>query len=191
MIKLNSIPAIVLVAMLAGMSPCLLAEIDQLEDMETPGMDSSIEGWEFQEDAVNLPDYPDFNKLLKVRIDASFGGLKYFIDPASIRIGRDDVVLLTVVITSSRGAKNVMFEAYRCDTREYKRIAYGTSKNEFYTLADPQWEAAYRATGKAQDYRRELLTTYLCNTHREPLPREEIIRLIKYPSFRDDSERMF
>ena len=167
------------------------AEVDQLKDLETPETNSSFEEWEFSEDAVNIPDYPDFDNLLKVKIDASLGQLDYFIDPESLSIGRDEVVLLTVVITSSRGAKNVVYEGYRCDTREYKTFAYGTSNKSFYTLPDSQWKAIMRSRGNTQDYRRELVTTYLCDIYRLPLPKKEILRQIKYPSFRNDDGRMF
>ena len=167
------------------------AEVEELKDLEAPGFNENIEEWEFTEDAVNLPDYPNFDNLLKVRIDASGGLFDYSIDPDSLSIGRDGVVLVTVVISSSRGARNVVFEGYRCDTREYKTFAYGTSSNSFYSLPDSQWKEILRVTGSSQDYRRELVTTYLCSIYRQALPREEILRLIKYPSFRNDDGRMF
>ena len=161
---------------MSGLSPNTFAELEQLEIDAGSEVNPNVQDWEFEEDAVVLPDYPDFDKLLKVNIDASFGQFKYAVDPASISIGRDGVVALTMVITSSRGGKNVLFEAYRCDTREYKTIAYGTSSKSFYATYDPQWKMIYRTSGNAQDYRREMVTTYLCNIHREAMPKEEIIR---------------
>jgi len=168
------------------------AEIEQLEDVELPDHAGSFEEWQFQEDAIELPAFPDFDKLKKIRIDASQGRLKYFIDPASLKIGMDNVVLATIVITSARGARNVLFDGYRCDTREYKTYAYGTSNNTFYEMVDPQWKKIMRTTGAAaQDFRRELVTVYFCDLMHTPLGREEILRLIEYPDFRNDEGRMF
>jgi hypothetical protein len=166
------------------------ADTDQFgsEDFD---VNSDVEEWQFQEDVVNLPDFPDFDKLKKVQIDASHGQLQYFIDPKSLKIGRDGVVLATVVITSGSGAKNILFEGYRCDTREYKTFAYGTTKNTFYELADSQWKRVMRTSGTAQDFRRELLAVYFCGADRLYLEPDEIVRLIDYPGFRDDDGRDF
>ena len=111
--------------------------------------------------------------------------MKFFIDPASLKIGRDEVVLVTTIITSERGARNVLFEGYRCDTREHKTLAYGTSSNTFYEVPDAQWESIRRTRGTNQDFRRELVTTYFCDIQRLPLTRDEILRQIKYPSYTD------
>ena len=81
------------------------AEIEQLSDDLNP----DVKDWAFEEDVYDLPAYPDFDKLQRVQIDASFGGMKFFIDPVSLKIGRDEVVLVTTVITSRRGARNVLF----------------------------------------------------------------------------------
>ena len=177
--------------MLTGLSPCAYAEVEQIQDFEAPDANSTVEEWEFIEDAVNLPKYPDTDNLLKVNIDASLGKFDYFIDPDSLSIGRDDVVAVTVVITSSRGAKNVMFEGYRCDTREYKTFAYGTTNKSFYAVPDSQWKQIYRSSGNSQAYRRELVTTYFCDIYRHAMSKKEILRLIRYPTFRDDDGRMF
>jgi len=167
------------------------AEIEQLQDAELPDHVGSFEEWRFQEDVTKLPDFPDFDKLKKIQIDASQGRLKYYIDPASLKIGRDDVALVTIVITSERGARNVLFEGYRCDSNEYKTYAYGTSDNTFYELLDPRWKRVLRSKGNAQDFRRELLTVYICDVNRYTQSREDILRLIDYPQFRDDDGRMF
>ena len=166
------------------------AEIEQLSD-ELSDLNPDVKEWEFEEDAIDLPAYPDFDKLQKVQIDASFGEMNFFIDPASLKIGRDEVVLVTTVITSERGARNVLFEGYRCDSREHKTLAYGTSNNSFYEVPNSEWKKIWRSRGTNQDFRRELVTTYFCDIHRLPLTRDEILRQIKYPSFRDDDGRMF
>ena len=166
------------------------AEIEQLAD-DLPDFSRDVEDWEFTEDAVVLPDFPDFDKLQKIQIDASFGRLKYFFDPASLKIGRDEVVQLTMVITSGRGARNILFEGYRCDSREYKTLAYGTSNNTFYEVPNSEWKQVFRSRGTNQDFRRELLTIYFCDTERLPLTRDEILRQIAYPDLRDDEGRMF
>jgi len=168
----------------------IYAEIEQLQDEHTE-IDEDVRDWEFSEDAIEIPAFPDLDKLQKVQIDSSFGGMSFYIDPASLKIGRDEVVLVTTVITSARGARNILFEGFRCDTREYKTLAYGTTNNSFYEVPNAQWKEIRRTTGTTQDFRRELVTTYFCDITRLPLARDEILRQIKYPVFRDDDGRMF
>lgn len=150
-----------------------------------------VKEYEFREDLIKLPGYPEKDKLMKVDIDAGLGVFEFFIDPDSISIGRDDVVSATMVIRSSQGANNILFDAYRCDTREYKTVAYGTSSDKFYQIHDPQWKAIKRSRSAALDFRREMVTIYLCDIHRLPLEKEEILQLVKYPNDREDSGRMF
>ena len=150
-----------------------------------------VQEWEFLEDIIDLPAFPDFDKLKKIPIDASFGRFDFFIDPASLKVSVNDIVLATIVMTSDRGSRNILFEAYRCDTREYKTYAYGTSDKTFYEIPDPQWQLSLRSKGTTYDFRRELLSTYLCDSRREALSGKEILRLIEHPQFRDDEGREF
>jgi len=168
----------------------LYSEIEQLENSEL-GVDNDVEEWQFEEDVIEMPAFPEIEKLQQVEIDSSFGGMSFFIDPASLKIGRDEVVLATLVITSKRGARNILFEGFRCDTREYKTFAYGTSNNSFYEVPTAEWKKIWRSRGTTQDFRRELVTTYFCDIERTPLTHDEILRQIQYPEFRDDGGRDF
>ncbi len=158
---------------------------DKIEDIEESGSieaDSNFEEWSFQEDVVDLPEYPKKSNLMKISIDAPDASFEYFIDPASLKVGVNGLTAqLTTIIESRSGYQNIYFEKYRCDTREYKTIAYGTSKKTFYQLRDPKWKRVMQRGGTGLDYRRDLITAYLCESGMSALPRDEILYRVKYP----------
>lgn len=167
------------------------AEIEQLKDMDAIEPPDNIQEWQFHEDIVELPDFPDFDKLKPVHMDVPRRQLKYYIDPVSLHVGRDNVVLVTIVIISERGARNILFEGYWCDTREYKTYAYGIAGDMFRELKGPEWKSIRRTKGVAQDFRRELVAIYFCDAQRSPLSHRQILNQIDYPQLRDDEGRMF
>ncbi|TNF99627.1 MAG: hypothetical protein EP297_05210 [Gammaproteobacteria bacterium] len=145
-----------------------------------------IEDWEFQEDIHVIPDYPDMSKVMPVQIDPPSSNFKYFIDPAGLTVGVDDLVRFTIIIKSSSGAKNVMHEVIRCDTREYKTLAYGTSDKTFYQIYRPEWKPIGAQTSTGMSYRKDLLTNYFCDFLHDTLDVSEILHRIKYPrTFRE------
>lgn len=166
-------------------SPPTLAEKNEhLYDIEFDGPRDvgDIKEWEFREDVIDLPAYPSKDKLIEVQIDAPDASFKYYLDTESIQRGIDHVaVRVTSVIESQSGYQNVFFEGYRCDTREYVTYAYGTGKNKFYEMSDPQWKVIKQRGGTGLDYRRDYITAYLCDSDRNSLPKDEILSRIRYP----------
>lgn len=165
---------------------------DKGNDIEGDGaieINQNFEEWRFQEDVVDLPEYPKQSGLMKINIDAPDANFKYFIDPKSLNIGVNDVtVQVTSVIEARSGFQNVFYESYRCDSLEYKTIAYGTGKKTFYQLRDPQWKKAMQRGGTGLDFRRDLVSTYLCDTGSGPLALDEILYRVKNPrSISDES----
>jgi hypothetical protein len=140
-----------------------------------------IEEWEFREDVHVIPDYPDIKKALPIEIDTASENFNYFIDPDALSIGVDELIRFTIIIKSSSGARNVFHETMRCDTREYKTLAYGTSDNTFYRLVSPQWKPVPAKTASGLDYRKDLLDNYFCDYFDVTLSRREILHRVKYP----------
>lgn len=99
------------------------------------------DGIPWSEDAViTLPDYPNDTDLVEFSVDSPGTPFRYFIDKKSLAIGSvDQVVRYTLVIQSSSGARNVSFEGLRCDAREYKTYAFGTSDRRLRPLPHPHW----------------------------------------------------
>lgn len=153
--------------------------------------DDDIKEWRFREDVVDIPDYPDKSSLMKLDIDAADSPFEYFIDSKSLSIGVDDVIHYTVIIQASSGYQNVLFEAMRCDTREYKTHAYGTGNRTFYEVYDPQWKQILGRGGTGIDYRRDLVTMYFCTDIRSTLDMTSIMNRLHDPENIPDEDRGF
>jgi len=169
--------------------------VAQLEEGGEDGMSdhvgADIEEWKYREDVVEIPDYPDKSSLMKIDIDAADSPFEYFIDPKSLSIGADDAIRYTVVIQAPSGYQNVLFEAMRCDSREYKTHAYGTSNKTFYEVHEPQWKRILGRGGTGLDFRRDLVTMYFCSDIRDVLDISTIMQRIEFPSTIPDENRGF
>lgn len=138
--------------------------------------------WGTREIPASLPAYPQQKNLMPVDIDAPHAGFKYFIDPESIQIGSDGLTSrLTMVIESRTGYQNILVERYRCNSREYKTLAYGTGKETFYERHAPVWENIEQRSGSGSDYRRDLITAYLCDGNGTALRKRDILRRVRFP----------
>jgi len=141
-----------------------------------------VQEWEFHEHQMSLPSYPEQKKLVPVDIDAPYARFKYFIDPESIQVGNNGLTSqLTMIIEARSGYQNILVERYRCDTHGYKTLAYGTGSKTFHRYHDPVWENISRRSGSGLDYRRDLITFYLCDGNGAALPKREILRRVAFP----------
>ena len=85
----------------------------------------------------------DMNKLLAFT-GAVSSSLVYGVDPSTIRItNTDGVVRYVLVATSSSGARNVMYEAIRCSTGEFKTYARYSLDGRWNNVAEPQWRSMF------------------------------------------------
>ena len=148
----------------------------------------NVQKWESREGLIDLPDYPKRENLIPVDIDTPDARFKYFIDPESIWVGDDKLTSrLTMVIESRTGFQNIFVEHYRCDSREYKTLAYGTGDKTFYRHHDPVWENISQYSGTGLDYRRDLITVYLCDENSSVLQKSEVLQRIRFPGDIEDS----
>ncbi len=152
------------------------------EEGETMFSRMNIQEWEFHEDLINLPGYPKQKNLVPIDIDAPDARFEYFIDPESIQAGDDGLTSrLTMIIESRTGYQNIFVERYRCDSHEYKTLAYGTGKQTFYEHHDPVWENIGQRGGTGLDYRHDLITFYLCDGKGAALQKSEILQRVRFP----------
>ena len=85
----------------------------------------------------------DLGKLLTFT-GAVSSSLVYGVDPSTIRISNaDGVVRYVLVATSSSGARNVMYEAIRCSTGEFKTYARYSPDGRWSKVAEPQWRSMF------------------------------------------------
>jgi hypothetical protein len=86
--------------------------------------------------------------------------LRYFIDPASLAVGTDNIVRFTVVVRGDGAASNVSYEAIRCKTRERKVYAYGRPDGTWNQVRNPGWTKI--GGPDFEGYRFALYENYIC-----------------------------
>ncbi len=136
----------------------------------------------WKEDNSQLADYPKDRDLLKIVGPAAYRNYQYLIDGKTLSVSSDGVVRFSLVIRSSSGSDNVMFDGLRCTSRQTINYAYGMTnmdgKKVFNKKNKPQWKPL-RSEG-VMGYSTILATDYFCDHSGVPLTRHEIIQNIKY-----------
>jgi hypothetical protein len=79
---------------------------------------------EAPEEQVEPPAYPAPGSLLEFGV-IDGGGFRFFIDGATLSVGKDAIVRYVLVARSADGVENVSFEGMRCATAEYRVYAFG------------------------------------------------------------------
>lgn len=107
------------------------------------GAQGFIDRADWKESAVPPPPVFDLGKLVTFKISAD-SALVYGVDPASITISKSDsLVRYVMVATSSSGATNIMYEALRCATGEFKTYARYSAGAKWSLVQDPQWKSVF------------------------------------------------
>ena len=98
---------------------------------------------DWKESEVPPPPTVDLGQL--VTFDGAVNSsLVYGVDPASLMISSSDsLVRYVLVATSASGAKNVMYEAIRCATGEFKTYARYTSEGRWRPVSDAGWRSMF------------------------------------------------
>lgn len=162
-----------LLASLLCLLPVAPSTVSAFDDESTgwaPAYSEQADTW--QEQAVELPPYPENDHLLEV--DAGTEGLQYtvYLDEASLVKGDDDVVRYTVVLVSSTGVRNVTHEGLHCGERTYRRYAYGVN-DRWQPLVDSPWKPL-RGRG-ANSYRLVFYKKFICDPTRLKQSAEQIL----------------
>jgi hypothetical protein len=149
-----------------ALTACLLLLVVPLAG----GFDEEDAGWSpqklvepapWQEQAAELPAYPEQERLLEVAINTEGQPYRIYIDPASLTMGADQIARYAVVISSSSGVWNVSYEGLHCGERAYRRYAYGFD-GEWQRLEDSPWMPI---TGIGMNrYRKTFYNVYMCPT---------------------------
>ena len=98
---------------------------------------------EWKESEAPPPPAFDVNKLLIFEVPSSLS-LVYGVDPSTVSISKSDsLVRYVVVATSASGVRNVMYEALRCSTGEFKTYARYSSSGNWSPVSNPQWRSVF------------------------------------------------
>lgn len=87
-----------------------------------------------------LPAYPKEENLLPFYVSATTDN-QFFVDSASISVGKDEVVRYALLVKSAQGASNLSFEGMRCATHEKKIYAFGRADGTWTKARFSKWEA--------------------------------------------------
>jgi hypothetical protein len=124
------------------------------------------------EENVAPPAYPAAKNLVEFSIDDP-GGFRYFVDRATLSVGKDGVVRY-VLVARSAAAQNVSFEGFRCATGEHRVFALGR--------ADGSWAqsfAGWHSVTEAQPRQITLFREFLC-PQKEPITSaQEAVRALE------------
>lgn len=154
---------------------------DELNEHEFQ-LNEDVEEYIWQEEGMQLPEYPQDVNLLEVAGPAAYRNYQYLIDGKTLQVGKDGVVRYSMVIRSPGGADNVMFEGLRCNSGQIKNYAYGGTdkmgKKVFLRRENAKWKPI-RSIG-VTGYSQSLRANYFCDMKGAILTRHEIIQNIKY-----------
>ncbi|MCB1760567.1 MAG: hypothetical protein KDI68_12405 [Gammaproteobacteria bacterium] len=139
-----------------------------------------IEEYVWKEDSVELPEYPDKERMKEIVFGRTDTRYRFFIDPKTLRVADNDVVHYVLLLRSRSGAENLMYEGIRCQTGDYKTFAYGTRGGKFKALQNPRWKEITETSNNW--FRAELKRGYFCNPHRlNAVTAESILSRIEHP----------
>jgi hypothetical protein len=144
------------------------------EPNEFPFDEKYAEKW--NESAIVLPPYPDDRDLLPVAM-SSTDTLKIYIDSKSISRAQDLVARFALIAESPSGARSVFYDGYRCETRQYKTYAIGTSQHTWSPVANAQWQIVPRSEINA--FRDNIYRHYVCDENNSARAPEDLRRLLK------------
>ena len=103
----------------------------------------ALEDPDWKESEVPPPPAFDISKLVTFEVSPN-SSLVYGVDPASISISKSDsLVRYVMVATSASGARNVLYEAIRCSTGEFKTYARYSPEGRWNMVSNPEWRSLF------------------------------------------------
>lgn len=103
----------------------------------------AVQDADWKESEAPPPPTFDVGKLVLFEVSPN-SSMVYGVDPASISISRSDsLVRYVVVATSATGVRNVMYEAIRCSTGEFKTYARYLPEGRWQMAGNPEWRSMF------------------------------------------------
>jgi hypothetical protein len=171
-------------------SPMASSEDDDFNPFKTDIDEYFVPGEAWKESVASIPPYPKQDDLVYFPVDAGDSRFKYAIDSKSLKVGKDEVVRYSIVIESTSGVQNTMYEGIRCDNGEHKTYAYGTSEKKFIEAKNIKWKPIEFGISGSMAYRSQLHNYFFC-TNNLPVKQQIILQRLKYEANRVDSDTTF
>lgn len=102
---------------------------DQDEDPDAP---------KWEEEALQLPAFPQEGSLREFYVSATTTH-KYYIDAATLSVGKDGVVRYVLVVRTGGGATNITYEGMRCERGEFRIYATGHRDGSWVPARGSVW----------------------------------------------------
>jgi hypothetical protein len=112
----------------------------------------------WREAEVVLPAPPKREDLIEFSVSAS-SDFRFYIDRASLSVGKDGVVRYTLLARSPAGVENVSYEGIRCVGGEFRIYAYGNPDRSWRAVSQPWRQIAINAM---QRWHQVLRREYFC-----------------------------
>lgn len=123
-----------------------------------------------------LPKAPVDGNLLEIEAGV-ISDNRYLVDELSVIYGSDGVVRYTMVVLSPAGARNVSFEGMRCDTKEFRRYAFGRADGGWSKARRNAWVQIDAAQNRHQA---SLFRNYFCVAGESVVDTESARRVLRY-----------
>jgi CNP1-like family protein len=118
---------------------CALALLAAATGCSQPGpVSDDFDGKPWESQKALLPPYPKDANLIRFYVGPPLP-FAFFVDPASVAVGRDGVARFALVARSTSGATNASYEGIRCETYERKVYAYGRSDESWTQARNSHW----------------------------------------------------
>lgn len=131
-------------------------------------------------DIPGLPAFPRTENLRKLDAEEIGSSYEYWVDEESVSVDDDGIVRYTLVMRSSRGAANIVFEGFRCDAQSYKTYAYGTREGTFQSYSETGWRRiAMDADSRSRAYLWLLYNRYFCSFDGQRYDLRDIRKLLR------------
>lgn len=123
----------------------------------------------------------DSSKLLIFDVSPN-ASMVYGVDPSTLHISSSDgLVRYVVVATSASGTRNVMYEAIRCATGEFKTYARYSPEGHWNLVAHPEWRSLFGTMPSKHALR--LAKAGACDNAAPAISVDALVKQLKKPSF--------
>lgn len=137
---------------------------------------------QWEEEELRLPAFPQETNLREFYVSPTTTH-KFFIDAATLSVGKDRVVRYTLVVRTSSGAINVSYEGMRCEAREFKVYATGHRDGSWVVARRSLWRPVENKP--TNRYHAALSRDFFCPVGNPILSADEgreALRLGKHPN---------
>ena len=162
---------------LTALASCSVRPGVRSEDWDRGAIDNRTAAREAQ---VPLPPYPQEADLIEF-FPGYTGSHRYFVDGRHLVVAADGVLRYSVVIKTTGGATNVVYEGLSCKTYEKRIYAVGQPGAKWAEAKRSEWEPI--RTGRINEYQAILYRRYFCPDRAAVKDRDAAVRALRQAQY--------